>query len=135
MEGLVYVSTATALPARRVIDDILTVARRNNPALDLTGMLLWKEMRFAQYLEGPPAALDRMWATLNADPRHEDVRLLSRRPVEARLFSDWSMGSRRLDRRHYWELLEKCDHERPEVFATWLLVLMSEARHRARLHR
>lgn len=132
MEALVYVSTARAMPSHAVVDDILASAHRNNPALDLTGMLLWADMTFAQLLEGPDESLDAMWARLNADSRHEAVRLLTRWPVDQRFFGEWSMASRRLDGRQHWELLERSRGETDAEFSAWILYLMNEAHRDAR---
>jgi hypothetical protein len=132
MDALIYVSSARALPSRSMVDGILAAAYRNNPKSQLTGMLLWREMSFAQLLEGPTDALDEMYGRLLADPRHEDVRLLSRWPIEERLFAEWSMASRRLDRRQHWELLERNEGETDEDYAGWILHLMNEAHHAGR---
>jgi hypothetical protein len=134
MHGLVYVSTATTLPTHSIVDSILDSAHRRNPALGITGMLLWKEMAFAQYIEGPPDALDLLWTTLLRDERHEDVALLSRWELEERFFGDWSMASHRLNRRQHWEILERRETESPEDHAAWILALMNDAHRRAMLH-
>lgn len=133
MQALLYVSTATALPTHSVVDDILATAHRNNPQFGLTGMLLWKDMAFAQLLEGPPESLDSLWRKLSADDRHEEVRLLSRWDIPERFFGDWSMCSHRLSARQHWELLERPPGEPDETFACWLLYLMNEAHRSAHL--
>ena len=132
MDALIYVSSARALPSRSMVGGVLAAAHRNNPTLQLTGMLLWREMRFAQLLEGPPDALDAMWSRLKADARHENVRLLSRWPIERRFFGEWSMASRRLDRRQCWELLDRDVGESDGDYAGWILHLMNEAHHAGR---
>lgn len=126
MEALVYVSTARAMPSYALVDDILASAHRNNPALALTGMLLWADMTFAQLLEGPPPALDQMFARIAADDRHERVRLLSRWPIEERFFGEWSMRGRRLDARQHWDLLERSQGESDADLCGWVLFLMNE---------
>jgi hypothetical protein len=133
MEALLYVSSATALPTRRSVDRILAAAHGNNPRLDLTGMLLWADRSFAQLLEGSAAALDRMYATLKADDRHENLRVLSRWAITERMFGEWSMGAEHLDRRQNWELLRRRDvHARDADTCIWLLGLMADIRHRSR---
>lgn len=133
MEALVYVSTATSLPTHAVVEDILHSAHARNPQLGLTGMLLWADMAFAQLLEGPPNSLDALWTRLAADPRHTDLRLLSRWPIEERFFAEWSMCSRRLTSRQHWELLEHGRGESDSAFCAWLLFLMNEAHRSAPL--
>jgi hypothetical protein len=133
MQALVYVSTATRLPSDAVVGDILATAHRENPRFGLTGMLLWKDMTFAQLLEGPEESLDRLWARLVADDRHEDLRLLSRWDTDHRFFGEWSMASRELNAREHWELLERPADEPDEEFCAWLLYLMNEVHRSARL--
>lgn len=128
MEALIYVSTAVGLPRPRTIEAILATAHRANPGLGLTGMLLWADTRFAQLLEGPADSLDLMYARLRADPRHEDLVLLSRRGTPRRLFPDWTMGCKRLDRRQNWDLMERLEGASSEDAAGWLLLLMHQVR-------
>ena len=133
MQALVYVSTATTLPTRNLVSAILDAAHRNNPKFGLTGMLLWKDMAFAQLLEGPADALDAMWDRLVADERHEDVRLLSRWTIESRFFGEWSMAGHRMNRRQHWELMERSAADGDEDFCAWILYLMNEVHRSAAL--
>ena len=128
MQALVYTSRATLPVTDRAIDRILRDARVNNPALGLTGMLLWSERSFAQLLEGPISGLDEMLRRLVADKRHENVRVLSRWEAEARLFRDWSMASNRLDRHAPWPLLDREDGESRGRLCGDILELMARVR-------
>src|SRR5262245_11680416 len=47
---------------------------------------------FPQVLEGPRAEVERLYETLNHDPRHKDLLLLLSEPLGARQFPDWSMA-------------------------------------------
>ena len=47
-------------------------------------------------LEGPAQALDALLARLATDPRHRDIVILDRAPVQTRLFGQWSMASARI---------------------------------------
>src|SRR4029078_12584003 len=42
--------------------------------------------------EGPRADGERLYETLNHDPRHKDLLLLLSEPLAARQFPDWSMA-------------------------------------------
>lgn len=129
MQALIYVSTATAPMRARDVDAIVATARRVNPSLGLTGMLLWCEDRFVQHLEGPPDSIDMMWARLMRDPRHREVVCLDRWPLVERLFADWSMGSRRLAPRESWALVERIAAGGPGAdSAIWALALMTDVR-------
>jgi ATP/maltotriose-dependent transcriptional regulator MalT len=93
---LVYASTSMlsgdADAARQQIADILSSSRRNNAADDITGALLFSDTNFAQVLEGPRAAVERLYETLHHDTRHKDLLLLLTEELEARQFPQWSMA-------------------------------------------
>jgi hypothetical protein len=80
------------LERREQIEQILLVSRRNNEAAEITGALLFSDTNFSQVLEGPRAEVERLYETLNHDPRHKDLLLLLSEPLAAREFPDWSMA-------------------------------------------
>jgi hypothetical protein len=86
----------TAVPDSRIgaedIESILTTARRRNPELGLTGALMFGKGSFVQILEGPAANLDLLLETIRKDPRHGDMTVVLRDPIEAREFADWAMA-------------------------------------------
>ena len=89
---LVYVSTAVA-PLRDLdLADLLTRARANNERKGITGMLLYKDRRFIQVLEGHEAQVQDSFDRIRNDERHTDVELLWFRYTEYRDFPDWTMG-------------------------------------------
>jgi hypothetical protein len=78
------------------VEAILAVSHRNNARDGLTGALAAHENRYIQVIEGPPAALDGLLGRLADDPRHRDIVVFGREPVEARMFADWTMASARI---------------------------------------
>lgn len=135
MQALVYVSVASQLPRPRSIDAIVATANRVNPKLGITGMLLWSDIRFAQLIEGPADSLDLLYGRLLVDPRHHDLKLLSRWDIASRLFPDWAMASRRLNPRHSWELLDRLTGDSPGDATAWLIYLMDQIRHAPRVRK
>ena len=97
MRQLVYVSASTRKPTDLDLEEILTAARRNNPACDVTGMLLYIDRGFLQVLEGPPAGVEAVYARILGDRRHTAQRVLIDQPCDQRLFAQWSMGFDRPD--------------------------------------
>jgi hypothetical protein len=95
---LIYCSRnviARAAPGADVGEQILAIvanSRRNNAANNVTGALLFTASGFAQVLEGPRDIVERTFERISADPRHDDVTILSFTPTERRSFPDWSMG-------------------------------------------
>ncbi|HEX8402455.1 MAG TPA: BLUF domain-containing protein [Allosphingosinicella sp.] len=90
MKQLIYASRPFGFDAA-MLAGILSGARRNNPRDDITGALICRHDLYLQLIEGPPAAIDALYARIAADDRHDDVRLLLADEVAERLFPDWSM--------------------------------------------
>ena len=94
IHSLFYVSRSLLeLPGGRdQLNDIIAVSRSRNAVLDVTGALVFTELRFAQQLEGPKAAIDQLMASIHADQRHTSVEILLSEPVAERQFAGWSMA-------------------------------------------
>jgi len=96
-QRIVYISKATFANADRAsaiepqIGRILMQSRRNNPTRGLVGALYYGDGHFFQVLEGEAVAIDALLDTLRKDPRHDDLTVLSRVPIERPSFSGWSM--------------------------------------------
>lgn len=93
---LVYVS-AVAIPHgqghfRAEISDIMAACERHNRRSGITGVLVYDRGRFIQMLEGPQAAVDRIYARICEDTRHTEVTVLLKEPANERLFDDWAMA-------------------------------------------
>lgn len=87
-----YLSRATRDMSATDLLSLLMRSRENNQASGITGMLLYGNGTFLQVVEGEESVIDGLVERLGRDPRHADVRILSRRSVPARQYSDWSMG-------------------------------------------
>ncbi len=70
---------------------ILMQSRKNNPANGLVGALYFGDGCFFQCLEGPAEAVDGLYVRLHRDPRHTDLKVLSRIAIEQLTFSKWFM--------------------------------------------
>lgn len=92
---LVYESTVR-LPfgaeGEQGIQEILTAARSRNAALGVTGVLYFDGSYFLQVLEGPQGAIAEVFASILADPRHTDLRVVERGPIATRSFAGWDMA-------------------------------------------
>lgn len=89
----IYVSDAVGEAATNllVLAEILGASERNNRRDGLTGVLMRHGGRFMQAIEGRRADVDRLMDRLRADPRHQNLRLLSDHDVPVRLFPEWPM--------------------------------------------
>ena len=94
----IYVSDAVGEAATSLLDlaEILGASERNNRRDGLTGVLMRHDGRFLQAIEGRRTEVDRLMDRLRADPRHDNIRLLSDQDVPERLFRDWPMTLVRL---------------------------------------
>ncbi len=91
-----YISSATRTMSTQELQDLLQDCRENNARLGITGMLLYGNQTFVQILEGEEQTVNTLLETIKRDPRHTNVRLLQRKPIERREYSDWSMGFKRV---------------------------------------
>jgi len=94
---LTYVSFATKEMTSEELSNILTVSRQNNEKKDISGMLLYRARYFIQALEGEEAVVENLYKKIATDPRHSNLLLVAKKPIEKRAFSDWSMGFSNLD--------------------------------------
>jgi hypothetical protein len=74
------------------ISQILQSARRNNRKQNVTGALFFNSAYFAQTLEGPKLAIEKIFENIQRDPRHGDVTVLSSETGGHRDFPEWSMA-------------------------------------------
>lgn len=89
--SLTYRSEATRAPSDAELDGLVAEARTRNRSVGVTGMLLYDSGRFLQTLEGPPTGLDAIWTSIQRDPRHGAIEVLSQHIVPARLFAGWDL--------------------------------------------
>ena len=69
----------------------MTKSRANNPAIGVTGNLIYHSDLFLQLLEGPHLAVNRLYETILADNRHTDIVKLRDETFNRRLFASWAM--------------------------------------------
>ena len=92
LETFVYCSRAAEGVDDAEVDRMVERSQRRNVARDITGVLVFGSGVFFQWIEGPPAQVKDLIASLHSDPRHYDIVSLDR-SVEKRehLYPDWQM--------------------------------------------
>ena len=75
---------------------LLVTSRANNQRHDITGALLYHRDRFIQIVEGEDDVVRARFATIAADPRHRNVRMMREKAIGSRQFPEWTMGFRSL---------------------------------------
>ena len=95
MLSLAFVSLPTHWEKCRkeTLDDIKTVSLARNSQLDITGLLIATISHFAQVLEGPKCAVDDVMASISVDPRHCQIVILQKIPIETRQFPLWRLAT------------------------------------------
>lgn len=94
---LLYTSGATRNITPDDIASILTVSRRNNAKVGVTGMLLYADGVFIQVLEGARRDVRHLADRISADDRHRNFMVLHENEAESRAFAEWQMGYRDLN--------------------------------------
>jgi hypothetical protein len=89
---LAYISTASPHLTDSDVTDIVDIANINNALSDISGVLFYNGVNFAQILEGNEQAVRRLYNHLCEDPRHTGVICLLKRTIAARAFAGWSMA-------------------------------------------
>lgn len=72
--------------------DMITVARRRNACLGLTGVLYSDGAYFVQTIEGARESVLETYARIAADPRHAQVTQVHGGPIGKRRFAHWAMA-------------------------------------------
>ncbi|NVK39436.1 MAG: BLUF domain-containing protein [Gammaproteobacteria bacterium] len=92
---LVYASKSTVdLQGSGVnleIGRILTKSKRNNPKLNIGGVLYYGDGYFFQVLEGARDDIYALYEKIGKDTRHSELKVLTEGYIDQGLFGDWSM--------------------------------------------
>lgn len=92
MKSVVYISSAVNFMAEDDLSQILKISRVNNTQQNLTGLLLFSEGTFMQFLEGEDDNVDQTFEKIERDPRHRDLFKIMDGPIAQRNFTEWSMA-------------------------------------------
>lgn len=92
MLSLVYVSNASHPFNDDELAVLLLGSRANNARSGLSGLLLHRDGKFLQVLEGPDGTVRSKFAVIAKDPRHRDVQILASEHIPAARFARWTMS-------------------------------------------
>jgi hypothetical protein len=90
LRHVIYISRPTHFD-HLILEEILVKSKSNNPAIGVTGSLIYHSDLFLQFLEGPHLAVQKLYETILADNRHADIVKLRDENCSRRLFSSWAM--------------------------------------------
>lgn len=89
---IIYISEATANLSEPALLTLLQQARAEHQHAQLTGLLVYREGRFLQIMEGPEAPLREFFSRVASDPRHGKLELLADGPKPSPDFQQWHMS-------------------------------------------
>ncbi|MBL7842784.1 MAG: BLUF domain-containing protein [Cyclobacteriaceae bacterium] len=96
LSQLVYVSNRKPSCTQEEIDKILASCKRNNPSLNITGVLLYSDTKFIQLVEGDAKVIMQLYDKIKLDPRHSNTMMISYGPIKDKAFPSWHMGTKKL---------------------------------------
>jgi hypothetical protein len=76
LEYLTYFSSAVERFNQPALKRLLEISRRNNATRGITGLLLYRDGRFLQFLEGPQDAARTTYEHIRMDGRHHSSRVV-----------------------------------------------------------
>ena len=92
MHAIAYVSAASWNLLDEQVQHIVAESRRLNALNGITGVLLYCDGNFMQYLEGEEDAVVETFARIRASECHYQINELMNQPILEREFADWTMG-------------------------------------------
>ncbi len=92
MHAIAYVSSASWNLLPEQVDRIVSESRRLNALHGVTGVLLYCDGNFMQYLEGEESAVVETFARIRACESHYQLNELMNQPILEREFGDWDMA-------------------------------------------
>ena len=96
LSQLVYVSNRKPSCTQEEIDKILDSCKKNNPSLNITGVLLYSETKFIQLVEGEANVIMSLYDKIKLDSRHSNPMMISYGPIKDKAFPSWHMGTKKL---------------------------------------
>jgi hypothetical protein len=99
LSSLMYQSRAVAPLSEPDLHRLIAASQARNRKEGVTGLLIYDQGRFMQWLEGPTQGVGRVWQSISQDRRHTDIALLGESTVPVRCFggSAMALGKRRAD--------------------------------------
>ena len=92
LETFVYCSRAAEVVDDVEVGHIIEFSQRRNVARGITGVLVFGSGVFFQWVEGPPAEVQKLVASLHEDSRHYDIVTLDQSiEKRERLYPHWEM--------------------------------------------
>lgn len=89
---IVYESLASESLVEADIVEILKKSQVRNNQARISGILLFKDRRFLQFIEGSAGEIDALYQRIASDSRHCEIRILAKCVSEQLLMPTWAMA-------------------------------------------
>lgn len=89
---IVYESHASESLTDSDVIEILRKSQISNNRTRISGLLVFKDRRFLQFIEGPHQAVEALYARIALDSRHRNLRLLNETVCDELLMPTWAMA-------------------------------------------
>jgi len=116
LKQIAYASRQSYILNDTDIMELLANCRRNNSLYQITGMLVFFDGTFVQYLEGPEKNIDALYKKISNDKRHRDIVLLIEDYIENREFADWSMAFKNVTAANIKDIEGLKDFKKEDLF-------------------
>ena len=97
LSQLTYISSRNSNCTSEEIEKILVSYQKNNPSLDITGVLLYSDSKFIQMVEGNSKVILELYDKIKLDNRHCNAVMISYGLIKERTFPSWHMGNRKIE--------------------------------------
>lgn len=91
-KSLIYVSKAAKNVDYEEVLNILTHSWKYNHNSYISGMLINDNKHFMQIIQGPTAAIDKLYERISKDQRHSNIKLIGQELLHTRDCTGWSIG-------------------------------------------
>lgn len=92
MFALIYTSDAVQDCDKSMLMNILNTSIKHNAQNEVTGVLLYREQKFMQLLEGEEKTVMDLYQRIAEDKRHTNCQILHSFNIAKRNVDQWSMG-------------------------------------------
>ena len=89
---VIYSSMAAEHLTMPDLESILVDAREGNKRRGITGALVFVEDVFLQILEGDRDAVQSLMSSIEKDPRHSELHVISESEIDQPMFTAWKMA-------------------------------------------
>lgn len=111
-----YISEQSYVLSDKAIEDLLIFSRDSNASRNITGLLIYFQGVFTQYLEGPEEAIKDVYNKILTDTRHKKVVELSTGYADKRYYGDWRMAYHKLSSDEFVKITGYQELDRDQFF-------------------